>query len=197
MPPASSRPMSPENPERNHISRYLSLGAVFRGDGKGGGQQFCGPYFDNRVSYHHLPHWAQKKRFLMACSSIALIFVLGVIATLIAVAMERRGGNDRNEPVIYHVDRVCSRDWPLYRYFSVTSLECNCGLDRIHGTRRTQYCFAFTVSIGSPHLDFRRFTRGRSLDEHLDHLGAHYDVCSLSIQLSQHLVLLGVPGSGL
>lgn len=89
----SSRPMTHDTQDRNNIYRYLSQGAVFSGDGAGGGQQFCGPYYDNRVSHHHLPLWAQKKRFWVTCSGIALISILGIMATSIALVIERKGGD--------------------------------------------------------------------------------------------------------
>lgn len=98
-PLVSSRSVTPDNPQRNHISRYLSLGAVFTGDGKGGGKQFCGPYYDHSVSHHHFPSWAQKKRFWMICSGVALVAVLGIIATPIAVVMERKGEDNREGAV--------------------------------------------------------------------------------------------------
>lgn len=98
--------------------------------------------------------------------------------------------------VLYHV--VSSRNRPLYRHFSVTSLEYSCGLDIVHGTRRrTHHCFHFTISIGSPRLDFDGCRRNRSHHQYIDHLGARYYLCHLSIQLPQYFVLLGLPGRGL
>lgn len=98
--------------------------------------------------------------------------------------------------VIYHVTHVSSRDRALHRYVYVTPLEYKCGRDRIHGARRINHLH-FAVSIGSPRLDCDRCRRSRSHHQYPDHLRALYDVCHLSIQLPQHLVLLGVPGRGL
>lgn len=89
---------------------------------------------------------------------------------------------------------MSSRDRPLYRYFSVTSIEYKLGLDRIYGTRHTHYCFAFTVSIGSPRLDFDEFRRGQS---RYQHFAARYHNRHVPVQLPQQPVLLGLPGRGL
>lgn len=91
-PGASSRPMAHDTGDRIH--NYHSTGAVFNGDGIGGGQQFCGPYYDNRlrVFHSHFPSWAQKKRFWVTHLVIALITASGAMAASIAVLIEKKGG---------------------------------------------------------------------------------------------------------
>lgn len=85
----------------------------------------------------------------------------------------------------------------MCRHFSGIFLEYKCRLDRVHRKWRTHYNFYFTVSIGSPRLDFDECRRSQSHHRYLDHLGARYYLGHLSIQLPKHLVLLGMSGRDL
>lgn len=92
---------------------------------------------------------------------------------------------------------MSTRDSPLQQHFSVPSIECE--LDRVHRTRLIyfQCYFHCTVSIDKPGLDFNESRRNQSHSQHLGYVGADYNNHHLSIHLSQHLVLLGLPKRGL
>lgn len=92
---------------------------------------------------------------------------------------------------------MSARDPPLHRHFSIPSLEHKCGLDHVLETRRAGYYFRFAISNRSSRLDLDRCRCSQPHHQHTDHLGAGYNVYHLSIQLSYHLVLLGLPGRGL